>query len=229
MTRDFWTSDTHFLHVNILTLGSGRPFKTIEEHDEFIIDSWNARVNKADRVFHLGDFMMGDRRRFEEFFIRLNGRKFLVVGNHDRIRGWDGHWEHICKRFELETKAGKILMRHAPNSLDPWAQSSRDLVQEEPGGFSWFFHGHVHNRWARRGKFVNVGVDVRDFEPKTLEELIAEPGDVNRPDPNPNYPLVVESAPSFMETLVHDLRGIEIPDQRMMTVGKFTRPVLVPA
>ena len=228
MSTMYFTSDTHFLHENILTLGSGRPFKTIDEHDQFIVDAWNARINKGDRVFHLGDFMMGDRRRFEEFFRKLNGRIFMVLGNHDRPRGWENYFEHVCKRFELDTKAGKILMRHAPNSLDPWSQGSRDLVQEEPGGFAWFFHGHVHNRWARRGKFVNVGVDVRDFEPKTLDELIAEPGDVFRPDPNPDFPLVVENAPSFTERLLHDLRGIEIPDQDLM-VGKFTQPVLVPA
>lgn len=196
MSTTYFTSDTHFQHEKILILGSGRPFSSIEEHDQFLIDAWNARVNKNDRVFHLGDFMMGDRRKFPQIVAKLNGRIFMILGNHDRPRGWENTFEHVCQRFELDTPAGKILMRHAPNSMDPWSQDSRDLVQEEPGGWDYYFHGHVHQRWARRGKFVNVGVDVRDFEPKTLEELLAGPESATIG--NPDFPLVIENAPSFV-------------------------------
>jgi len=195
----WFTSDTHFNHDNILHLGTGRPFKTIEEHNEFLIAAWNNRVKPGDRVYHLGDFAMGDRRLIPDIVKRLNGLITLVLGNHDRPRSCDGHFHDMVHSVSMVCDHGKILMRHAPNDLDPWSQGSRDLVRESPGGYDYYLHGHVHNRWTRRGKFVNVGVDVRDFEPKTLEELLADPGAGAFVDLNPDFPLVVE-APSFHQT-----------------------------
>lgn len=32
--------------------------------------------------------------------------------------------------------------------------------------------GHVHEAWARRDRIINVGVDVRNFRPVTLDELL---------------------------------------------------------
>ena len=52
--RIYYTSDTHFLHENILGYCS-RPFKNIEEHDEALIKRWNEKVPEDGLVFHLGD------------------------------------------------------------------------------------------------------------------------------------------------------------------------------
>ena len=38
-----------------------RKFKTIEEHDEFLIDQWNKKVGANDIVYHLGDFVIGNQ------------------------------------------------------------------------------------------------------------------------------------------------------------------------
>jgi len=56
----WFTSDWHFGHRNILTLGQGRPFSSIEEHDEFLIDRYNAVVRDDDVVWVLGDVAMGN-------------------------------------------------------------------------------------------------------------------------------------------------------------------------
>ena len=32
--------------------------------------------------------------------------------------------------------------------------------------------GHIHEKWLRLGWTINVGVDVWDFTPRTIEELV---------------------------------------------------------
>lgn len=75
---DYFTSDTHFSHTNIIKY-CNRPFKSVEEMDEVLIANWNSVVKKTDQVFHLGDF--GYNYKIAQ---RLNGHKHLIWGNHDR-------------------------------------------------------------------------------------------------------------------------------------------------
>lgn len=35
----------------------------------------------------------------------------------------------------------------------------------------WLLHGHVHERWRQRGRQINVGVDVWDYAPVSLEAI----------------------------------------------------------
>ena len=83
----FFTSDTHFNHKNILKLGKGRPFETIEEHNQGLIDKWNSVVNPGDTIFHLGDVSFCyDPKEISEIFKKLNGSVHIVQGNHDRSK-----------------------------------------------------------------------------------------------------------------------------------------------
>ena len=50
----FFTADLHIGHANIIKLNK-RPFKTIEEMDNALIDNWNAKVTPNDTVYILGD------------------------------------------------------------------------------------------------------------------------------------------------------------------------------
>jgi calcineurin-like phosphoesterase family protein len=97
----------------------------------------------------------------------------MVWGNHDNPRIQKDMFDWVGKRFELDTPRGRILMRHQPNNLELWDKSAHDVIEGE-AGFDWFLCGHVHDRWKRIGNVINVGVDVRDWEPKTLDELLAE-------------------------------------------------------
>lgn len=53
----FFTSDTHFGHNNIIKL-SNRPFSSVEEMNEGLIERWNDVVGAEDIVYHLGDFSL---------------------------------------------------------------------------------------------------------------------------------------------------------------------------
>jgi len=71
----FLISDTHFGHGNILTFKdkSGqpiRPYKTLEEMDEALIDNWNKVVKPTDKIYHLGDVAI-PRKGFPDISIYL--------------------------------------------------------------------------------------------------------------------------------------------------------------
>lgn len=78
----FFTSDTHFCHGKIVEL-SHRPFSSPEEMNEVLIDNWNKVVGKNDTIFHLGDFCFGGTTKWTSVLNRLNGNKWLIMGNHD--------------------------------------------------------------------------------------------------------------------------------------------------
>lgn len=80
----FFTSDTHWGHAAIIRYCK-RPFANVRDMDEAMIANWNAVVRHDDNVvWHLGDFAHGaDAKHVRSVFRRLNGRKMLVIGNHD--------------------------------------------------------------------------------------------------------------------------------------------------
>ena len=84
--KTFFIADTHFGHQKILKFSRSQ-FKTIEEHDETIIDNWNNVVRDVDTVWVLGDFCFGKKNI--EIAGRLKGVKRLVMGNHDIFNASD--------------------------------------------------------------------------------------------------------------------------------------------
>ena len=84
MINTFFTSDHHFGHQNILEYllkKESRPFSCLEEMHEVMIERWNSVVRCNDIVYHLGDFCFG--RKNISIGGRLNGKKKLIMGNHD--------------------------------------------------------------------------------------------------------------------------------------------------
>lgn len=51
--------------------------------DEALINNWNSVVGENDIVFHLGDFAFAPNWRWKELLEKLNGRIYLIMGNHE--------------------------------------------------------------------------------------------------------------------------------------------------
>ena len=81
MGKIFYIADTHFGHDNIRKL-SNRPFSTVEEMDNALINNWNSVVTDDDDVYILGDFSYKSEDPID-YLKKLNGKKHLIVGNHD--------------------------------------------------------------------------------------------------------------------------------------------------
>lgn len=80
--KTFIIADTHFGHSNIIKY-CNRPFTNVEDMDNQLIKNWNNAVSKNDTVYHLGDFALGNIEKITEYRSKLNGKIFLIMGNHD--------------------------------------------------------------------------------------------------------------------------------------------------
>ena len=169
----FFTSDTHFNHTNIIRF-CNRPFRNVDEMNETIVANWNATIGMDDTVFHLGDFCLGGAAEWTRLLDRLNGRIYLILGNHDlkNIRqGFLGRFEHVAMQMRIEIGKRKIYLCHYPF-----------LCFE--GGYKdvWQLFGHVHTRKSNTGidagrlqylypTQYDVGVDNNDFTPVSYEQV----------------------------------------------------------
>ena len=101
----YFIADTHFSEGNIIQY-ENRPFADVSEMDQELLSRWNSIVKKDDEVYVLGDFGAEGK---EEFILnQLNGKKFLIKGNHDvksnqyyRDAGFEEVYDHpvIIKEF----------------------------------------------------------------------------------------------------------------------------------
>lgn len=171
MPNLFFASDHHFHHSKIVE-GFGdeklhaRPFDTIEDHDEALIVNHNAVVREQDTVWFLGDVFLAGRNKqgFEyELLNRMNGKKNLVVGNHDtaqKIREYAPYFQKIVGYHEI----GKsIIVSHIP------VHTSQ--VEER---FKANIHGHVHSLTIPDDRYFNVSMENINYTPISLEDIKAQ-------------------------------------------------------
>ena len=171
----YFTSDTHFNHANIIDFCS-RPFKNVEEMNETLITNWNRVVGVDDIVFHLGDFCLGGSAEWTNVLNRLNGKIYLIVGNHDikNLRqGYYDRFEGILMQMHIEIGKQKIYLNHCPFLC--YGGAYKD---------TWQLFGHVHTSKNNTGKDASrlnmlfptqydVGVDNNNFTPVSFDQVKA--------------------------------------------------------
>ncbi len=162
----WFISDTHFNHIDVLK-HHNRPFKNIEEHDEEIIKRWNNKVSKTDIVYHLGDFTFKSSKHIREFTNCLNGKIFLVLGNHDQKNPQITEVFGKCSQIlRIKYCRQRIVLCHY--QLANWQGKHRDVMP------SWSLFGHAHGLTPPeiiQPTSMDVGVDCNDFTPISFEEL----------------------------------------------------------
>jgi calcineurin-like phosphoesterase family protein len=160
----FFTSDSHFGHFSIMK-NCKRPFKSVEEMDEIIINNWNSVVGSGDLVYHLGDVAYRNSRSLTHYIERLNGRKVLIPGNHDIISPeimTPGYFSAIFSGYHKMVFNGKtIVLCHYP--MRSWEGSCHG---------TWHLHGHSHGKMAPYGMSFDVGVDAHNFMPWSFDEVV---------------------------------------------------------
>lgn len=158
----FFTSDTHFGHVNIIKY-CGRPFKDANEMDEALISYWNARVKPGDDVYHLGDFSF---RSPEPYLKRLNGRIHMIWGNHDHHSmrySKENHKPNFTSvQFYKELHESKRVLMLFHYSMRVWNGSHHG---------SYHLYGHSHGDLPGIGRSFDIGVDANGYAPVLFEEV----------------------------------------------------------
>jgi calcineurin-like phosphoesterase family protein len=183
----WWTSDTHFSHVNIIRYAN-RPFADVAEMNAELVSRWNERVAPGDDVWHLGDLALGrdiDRQVLATSV--LHGNRRLVPGNHDRVarffeggdqrkRFWSVYeaagWEIMPEQLEHEIGGHAVMVSHFPYVGDSQPGPDRYTANRPADHGLPIVHGHVHTDFAERGRQFNVGVDVRGYAPVPEAEII---------------------------------------------------------
>jgi calcineurin-like phosphoesterase family protein len=155
----FFTSDTHFGDHRALNLYP-RPFASAAEMDAELIRRWNAAVGPDDEVWHLGDFAR-TATRAREVLGQLDGRKHLVVGNNDPDPSDADGWASVCAYAEVEAEGRFLVLCHYP--FRSWNRQHRGAIN---------LHGHSHGRLKPLPRQYDVGVDVWDYRPVRLSELL---------------------------------------------------------
>lgn len=168
----YFTSDTHFGHKNILQF-CNRPWETVEEMNEALINNWNSIVKENDIVFHLGDVQLGGGNQLmDSIFPRLNGHIILILGNHDPHNLKPRHLDLIDATYEqLTIVIDGILctLTHCPHGIpgkDPKHQFN--------------LHGHLHSinnipseecTVKLRENHYDVGVDNNNYFPISFNNI----------------------------------------------------------
>lgn len=145
-----------------------RPFSSVEEMDEHMVDNWNKVVNKGDTVYHLGDVVIP--RPSLSILERLNGRKILIRGNHDQgpLKDFSRYFEDVRGAFFHpgdSTMRGGLIFTHIP--VHPSCLSGHYLGN---------VHGHLHchlifDNGDVDKRYFNACVERNDFTPVALEEI----------------------------------------------------------
>jgi len=157
---DFWTADTHFFHCAVVRY-CNRPWKNVtkdnmEEHDSAMIALWNGIVSKGDTVRILGDFAW---KNHNKYLGRLNGKKILVMGNHDKmpLEVLKNFTQVIpepvasnCKLNVIKIDGREFYCTHFPSRT--WYKSHYGV----PNLF-----GHTHGRMQTWNLSFDVGVDTK--------------------------------------------------------------------
>lgn len=169
----WFTSDLHFGHESIIRY-CNRPFKTLENMHESLIHNWNSRVKESDTIYILGDLALCSYKEFEPLATRLNGKKYLIKGNHDHYSDVQYQKLGITVVYELKIKlAGQMVrLSHYPYALPwhlrPFAYESelRFLDRRPPKIIGEFLlHGHTHSKIKHQKNMIHVGADAWGFSP----------------------------------------------------------------
>ena len=164
LMTSWFTSDIHLGHQSILRYcPKSRPFASVEEMNEAIIERWNKKVRQQDTVYFLGDFSF--EKDPAPSFARLQGHKRLITGNHDANRKavMSLPWESIHDLYTVKENGLRAVLCHFP--LASWHNAHHGYLH---------FHGHTHGSLKEQIPHrFDVGFDVFPDGPMSFEELAA--------------------------------------------------------
>ena len=167
----WFTSDLHFWHKNICKY-CNRPFETVEEMNQAVIDNWNSVVKDDDVVFVLGDIGFCGMERLRPLVSQLKGKIYLIQGNHDSDNVAEALYRegYIVNYSRLEFIT-IIEDEECPNQdLTLCHFPMIDWYNKEKG--SWMIHGHQHQLPETPScsvKHWDVGLDKNGLKPISFE------------------------------------------------------------
>jgi len=167
--KSFAISDTHFCH-NKKFIYEARGFSSIEEHDETLIKNWNEDVSWDDTVYHFGDVCFKPETSIDRILPRLNGKKVLIMGNHDMNKKLFQYFDKVVSIFVRGgyEENSEFVLTHVP--IHPMQLEGRwkDAIN---------LHGHLHpgndqTKIQQLGeRYFNVNCELHGLRPLTFQQV----------------------------------------------------------
>ena len=163
---DYLISDLHLDHDNIIDY-CDRPFSSVEEMNDMLVEHWNAVVDPDDEVLYGGDLTIRtSAAALLDWLNELNGEIVFLLGNHDGTVLEELDRVQFVEEFRFEHRGVPFYAIHDP--------------ADDPSNWKgWLLHGHHHNNWPDRFPFVdhdsrrvNFSVELLDYRPLATDRLV---------------------------------------------------------
>lgn len=163
---DYLISDLHLDHDNIIDY-CDRPFGSVEEMNERLVEYWNDTIDPGDEVLYGGDLTIRtSTAALLDWLDELNGEVVFLLGNHDGtvLEGLDR--VQFVEGFQFKQRGVSFHAVHDPED-----------GPSNPKG--WLLHGHHHYNWPNQFPFVdydtrrvNFSVELLDYRPLATDRLV---------------------------------------------------------
>ncbi len=154
----YYISDLHFFHEDMNKNMDRRGFDSVEAMNAHMIGQWNKKVKKNDETVILGDFSFGKPAETEEVLKALNGKKYMIIGNHDRFltsKKFDTSlFKWIDHYHEIKDNKRNVILSHYPI----FCYKGQNYYDENGNAKTYMLYGHVHNTFDEIlvNKFQNI-------------------------------------------------------------------------
>lgn len=179
----WFTSDTHFNHANIIKY-CDRPFGSVREMDQQIVETFNKYVKPDDTLYHLGDICFDRRKNWlhsaRQYLSSINCDNIKIIwGNHDQKEARDSqrlltlaHYYYCADFLDTKINGQRITLCHYAMAI--WNKSHRN---------AWHLYGHSHagaedylDKAFPNRKSMDVGVDnayrlLGEYRPFSFDEI----------------------------------------------------------
>ena len=172
------------LHLGHPALAHKRGFRSVEEHDEKLIQNWNSVIPEKYKnheryiTFILGDVSLHNPKLLAQILPKLNGEKILISGNHDDA-ATNRYYKAVYGAIQIKVHGNMYIMTHIP--IHP-----QELYNRWAGNI----HGHLHQNFIYKDwqnvlgdvqgtikddRYINVSAEQVSLTPQLLEDVVRPP------------------------------------------------------
>ena len=169
---NYFTADSHFSGTDQSVIDRDfRPFESLEEMNEKIIEIWNNQAKEDDVIYHLGDFVNynkidADFKERLKLIKKINAKVILILGNNEKRileNEFAGNFEDF-KNYLIKCGFYDVFQNKAKVNI---GENSFNLVHcpvDADKSTVYNLFGHIHKCSFVKKYGFNVGVDNHYFK-----------------------------------------------------------------
>lgn len=173
---NYYIGDLHLGHANCIQFDN-RPFSSLDEMHQTILNNWNQTVSENDDVYILGDFAWKNDVGLE-IARQLKGSKHLILGNHDKLtKELSNQFVTIDLIKTIQDQNKSVVLCHYP--IAHWQNADHGYIH---------FYAHIHTsrdsrpfeqykqimkNSLRTYECYNVGCMLHNYTPVTMFQVMS--------------------------------------------------------